>query len=1636
VLGPFLVICPLSTISHWYRELTGWTTMNVVTYQGTKESRDMIKQLEFYAVPQKGSKTLNYRFNVLLTTYEMFLREDWQDLQRIRWRALVVDEAQRLKNTNSKLLEHLRLCTSDHRVLLTGTPLQNNTQELWTLLNFIEPIKFVSQDIFMSQFGELQSAEQVSKLQHLLRPHLLRRMKEDVERDIPPKEEVIVEVELTNFQKQYYRAMLEGNRGFLSRGCSGQNVPNLMNIVMELRKVCNHPFLINGVEDKECDKIGPDVTWNQYYALLIRSSAKFILLDKLLPKLKEQGHRVLIFSQMVRVLDLLEHYMRYRGYKHERIDGTVRGAARQSAIDRYTAPNSDRFVFLLCTRAGGVGINLATADTVIIFDSDWNPQNDVQAQARAHRIGQTSEVKVYRLLTAKTYEKQMFERTSKKLGLDQAVLGTLENWDSRGGFGARSRSRTTTVAREIDNLLKQGAYDMFSDAVQETEITDEDIDAILGRSKVVRYDDATGDGGERTTSVNFSKATFQTNEQGIDIDDEDFWSKVLPEEQTSATLLQQLSSGELYDDVDALERFWASLADIVQDHIGRWERGRFSDMPSSQNTDILATILGKVAMDDETNFSRARIEQADRWRQLVAPEQRGRRRRGGSSQIERFGSAQASSSSSAGGGAHRGRSRLRRGSAANGADDAHHARDDGDDDDDDDDGDDDDDEDDASSRSRSRSGKKSQPSFSVTGTDSKGRKQWSRSERKRFVEAIVCCGPDRFDLIWQRAALAERTADEAKEFAQHWLRQCFIMCADDDLDAFSRWYARPAGNANVPADVRVERAKRVAGGDNPTIEDDALDVPLCLIDPPYQQHFTEKCKTWARRMREYDMLERAISMDLSVDELSPESLAKRHLTTWWTHQHNYDLLQAAYRYGLADYASMWADADYNFAGHAMSDIKMASGKGSSTWPPRRIMSAHLKMLLERLHKRKSLTVQLSAKARAAAAERAKRALQKRQEVEQQRIERLREVERQRELREQEKAEQKRLRQLEREAERERRKLDFTKRDLQVFRGAVMSYGPANWHRVLALAKLEPKTVELLEAKFGELVAEAKRVLGIDEGNDKQQTAAAFSTAAADDNDDDDGADREEDVKDDSEADASSLYQFELSPGMARRLLTRLTLWEEMAEALEHENLGEHIARAHRLSMPHWWESPAHDRELLEKCAEWGLSADAPEWVAYLKTDDAIFYARNSGGDAAVVPAKEKRTRAAFLRDYVKDRAVLVDRLHYLLDLILRPLSGGGPSSSSSSSGPVASSSDALAATATETAATATRTARAATTTSADSRKRERPTSNVGDRAPKRSRYRDVAREVRRDADGEPILPFNARGALIESLGEIDATNPTFHNRNYIFPVGFRCSRQQPSLANPSRQARVIAEIKRGPDGNCLFSIETEDGLVRWEHTTPSGAWQRALRALKRRQNVSVSGPEMLGLAVPTVQKLIQDLPNANACAKYHWKTFTASGQLTADSVIERGISVRRRSSRSRRVNSYADETDSDEYDDMDEFSAESSDEDDDHDEPPVDFGLIVRKRKGYDSDPDYGSDGMVSPPESPSSRKSRRRRTNQSAPSGANGTNGNGAEPPNEMPTAVIDASIEPLYPLPTAAPPPTVPLPLVAMTDDHEQLK
>lgn len=304
-----------------------------------------------------------------------------------------------MKNSKAKLFEELASVPRDHCVLLTGTPIANATEELWALLHFANPRTFSDREKFLEKFGDMKDAKQVNELHSLLKPYLLRRVKEDVEKSLPRKEETILEVSLTPIQKKYYKAIYERNTSFLFKGAKPNNAPSLMNVMMELRKCCNHPYLVKGAEDRilneaaeklkgRKDEKGNDMPVD-YATLfgeqLVKSSGKMVLMEKLLQKLFAGGHKVLVFSQMVRVLDLLEELLKLKKYRYERLDGTTTSSSRLHAVERFKRKACQRFVMLLSTRAGGLGLNLTAADCVVIYDSDWNPQNDLQAMARAHR---------------------------------------------------------------------------------------------------------------------------------------------------------------------------------------------------------------------------------------------------------------------------------------------------------------------------------------------------------------------------------------------------------------------------------------------------------------------------------------------------------------------------------------------------------------------------------------------------------------------------------------------------------------------------------------------------------------------------------------------------------------------------------------------------------------------------------------------------------------------------------------------------------------------------------------------------------------------------------------------------------------------------------------------------------------------------------------------------------------------------------------------------------------------------------------------------------------------------------------------------------------------------------------------------
>lgn len=429
VNGPFLIIVPLSTLSNWVLEFEKWApSVVVVSYKGSPAGRRAIQ-----------SQMRATKFNVLLTTYEYVIK-DKGVLAKLQWKYMIIDEGHRMKNHHCKLTQVLNThYLAPHRLLLTGTPLQNKLPELWALLNFLLPSIFKSCSTFEQWFNapfattgekvELNEEETIliiRRLHKVLRPFLLRRLKKEVESQLPDKVEYIIKCDMSGLQKVLYKHMQ--SKGVLltdgsEKGKQGKGgAKALMNTIVQLRKLCNHPFMFQAIEEKYCEHVGTQGSGVITGPDLYRASGKFELLDRILPKLKATNHRVLLFCQMTQLMTIMEDYLSWRGFMYLRLDGTTKAEDRGDLLKKFNDPGSEYFLFLLSTRAGGLGLNLQAADTVIIFDSDWNPHQDLQAQDRAHRIGQKNEVRVLRLMTVNSVEERILAAARYKLNMDEKVI--------------------------------------------------------------------------------------------------------------------------------------------------------------------------------------------------------------------------------------------------------------------------------------------------------------------------------------------------------------------------------------------------------------------------------------------------------------------------------------------------------------------------------------------------------------------------------------------------------------------------------------------------------------------------------------------------------------------------------------------------------------------------------------------------------------------------------------------------------------------------------------------------------------------------------------------------------------------------------------------------------------------------------------------------------------------------------------------------------------------------------------------------------------------------------------------------------------------------------------------------------------
>ncbi len=444
VHGPFLIVVPLSTITNWVLEVKKWApSLPVLLYHGSKAEREQLRSKELYGARRRGV----HHVPICVTTYDIICR-DRKELQGLTFKNVIVDEGHRLKNYKCRLIQELnQLCGGSvlrggaNKILLTGTPLQNNLAELWSLLNFLMPEIFDDLHFFQSVFAfdgvgssaaeaslvEKQKEDNiVSKLHTILAPFMMRRLKSEVEKNMPLKKELVVYVPMSESQREMYELIVKGELAGILADATGSKTQQLNNVLMQLRKCSLHPYL----HYEARNGAGQAVTDER----IVHDSGKLRVLDRMLAELRRGGHKVLIFSQFTTMLDIIEDYLSHcrKGWRYCRIDGSTRLEERRDQMHDFNN-DPDYLCFLLSTRAGGVGINLVSADTVIIFDSDWNPHQDNQAQDRAHRIGQKRDVLVYRLITARSVELKILERANSKRKLERVVCAKQATLEGQSG---------------------------------------------------------------------------------------------------------------------------------------------------------------------------------------------------------------------------------------------------------------------------------------------------------------------------------------------------------------------------------------------------------------------------------------------------------------------------------------------------------------------------------------------------------------------------------------------------------------------------------------------------------------------------------------------------------------------------------------------------------------------------------------------------------------------------------------------------------------------------------------------------------------------------------------------------------------------------------------------------------------------------------------------------------------------------------------------------------------------------------------------------------------------------------------------------------------------------------------------------
>ncbi|KAJ5868651.1 hypothetical protein N7534_003204 [Penicillium rubens] len=522
---PFLVVVPNATVPNWRREIKSWSPeVRVVTYYGSAFSREIAQDYEMFH--ENGTLCCH----VVIASYESMCDDGAKRvLASINWAGLVVDEGQRLKNDKTQLYERLRRMKFGFKLLLTGTPLQNNTRELFNLVQFIDPT--YNAEKLEAQYAGTLDKDAIRELHDMIRPCLLRRTKAEVLPFLPPMVQIIIPISMSVVQKKLYRSILKKNPQLIKAICKKQTGAlkkaerhNLNNILIQLRKCLCHPYIYN--RDIEEQTIDPQLSHHR----LVEASGKLRLLNLMLPQLRARGHRVLIFSQFLENLDIVEDFLAGLELKYRRLDGRMSSREKQKSIDEFNAPDSPFFAFLLSTRSGGVGINLATADTVIIMDPDFNPKQDMQALSRAHRIGQKNTVLVFHLVVRASVEEKIMQKGKSKMALDHVLIDRIE---------------ADQDEEDLESILKHGAQALFNDDDSADISYDfHSIDKLLDRSQAEQAEQVASEGSSNQNEqalFNFARVWQKDRgslEEVEEVEDTPVdvtaWEKILQEREREA----------------------------------------------------------------------------------------------------------------------------------------------------------------------------------------------------------------------------------------------------------------------------------------------------------------------------------------------------------------------------------------------------------------------------------------------------------------------------------------------------------------------------------------------------------------------------------------------------------------------------------------------------------------------------------------------------------------------------------------------------------------------------------------------------------------------------------------------------------------------------------------------------------------------------------------------------------------------------------------------------------------------------------------------------------------------------------------------------------------------------------------------